>query len=159
MNLKLVKTTVVSAVCSVALMGSAIAAEPKEATEKAPESKSEKKAVAPPAIAGKVVLGVEVVEADLVATGWRASKVIGAPVYNDDGEKIGKIEDVITTPDGKLSVVIVEVGGFLGIGKTLVAIPVRQFHPLAPKAILPGATKSVLKNLPPYAYAPHVLNK
>jgi sporulation protein YlmC with PRC-barrel domain len=157
MNLKLVKTTVVSAVCSIALVGGALAEEHKDkATEKAPESKSEKKALMPPAVAGKVVLGVDVVEADLIATGWRASKLVGAAVYNDSDEKIGKIEDVITTPKGDLSVAIIEVGGFLGVGKHRVAIPLRQFHPLAPKAVLPGASKSALKNMPKFEYSAYI---
>jgi sporulation protein YlmC with PRC-barrel domain len=153
MNLKLVKAIVASAVCSVALMGVAVAEQDKD---KSSESMSEKKTLMPPAVAGKVVLGVDVIEADLVATGWRASKLIGAPVYNDSNEKIGKIEDVITTPKGDLSVAIIEVGGFLDLGKHRVAIPLRQFRPLAPKAILPGATKTALKNMPKFDYTAYV---
>lgn len=161
MNLKLVKITVVSAVCSIALMGGAIAEQHKDKAsdkDKSSESKSEseKKALMPPAVAGKVILGVDVVETDLIATGWRASKLIGAPVYNDGDEKIGKIEDVITTPKGDLSVAIVEVGSFLGMDKHRVAIPLRQFHPLAPKAILPGATKTSLKKMPKFEFPAYV---
>jgi hypothetical protein len=47
----------------------------------------------------------------------------------------------------------VNVGGFLGIGKHLVAIPVRQFTHIAPKAVLPNATKEALKALPKFEYA------
>ncbi|PTR16174.1 PRC-barrel domain protein [Nitrosospira sp. Nsp2] len=160
MNLKSIKAIVICAACSVALMGGAMAQQPKDKAaekDKGSESKTkEEKAVMPPAIAGKVILGVEVIEADLVATGWRASKLIGAPVYNEFDEKIGKIEDVITTPKGDLSAAVVEVGTFLGLAKHRVAIPIRQFKPLAPKAILPGATKAALKNMPNFEYAAYV---
>jgi sporulation protein YlmC with PRC-barrel domain len=141
MNMKLGRKIVVAALCSVVLISSASAAEEKKET------------VVPPVPAGKVTLGVTVVETDLVATGWRASKLIGADVYNESSDKIGKIEDLILTPDGTLSVAIVDVGGFLGVGKHRVAIPVRQFTQIAPKAILPGATKGALKKLPTFVYA------
>jgi hypothetical protein len=42
------------------------------------------------------------------------------------------------------------VGGFVGIGKHRVAIPVKQFKEVHPKVVLPGATKEALKNLPDF---------
>jgi sporulation protein YlmC with PRC-barrel domain len=104
-------------------------------------------------VAGKATLGVAVTETDLVAKGWRASKLIHAGVYNDKNEKVGKIDDFIVSPDGKLSVAIVDVGGFLGLGEHRVAIPVQQFSTIAPKVTLPGATKQALKDLPEFKYA------
>lgn len=69
----------------------------------------------PPApVAGKVTLGVTVAETELVATGWRVSKLSSAEVRNDRDEKIGTIDDLIVTANGTLSVAIIEVGGFLG---------------------------------------------
>jgi hypothetical protein len=109
----------------------------------------------PPApVAGKIPIGVTIAETELIATGWRGSKLLGAEVRNDKGEKIGKLDDVIVTANGQLSIAIIEVGGFLGIGAHLVAIPVRQlqFSPIAPKVVLPGATKAALKALPAFKY-------
>ena len=51
-------------------------------------------------IAGKATLGVTVTEAQLVATGWRASKMIHTDVYNEKNEKIGRVDDLIVAPDG-----------------------------------------------------------
>ena len=68
-------------------------------------------------------------------------------------DSFGEIDDLIVSTDGKLTVAIVEVGGFLGVGKHRVAIPVRQFTQIDPKAILPGATKEALKKLPSFVYA------
>lgn len=104
-------------------------------------------------VAGVVKLGVTVAETELVAVGHRAKKLIGATVYNDQNEKIGKIEDMIIAPDGKLSVAVVDVGGFLGLAAHRVAIPVEQFTQMEPKVVLPGANKQALKDLPEFKYA------
>ena len=107
----------------------------------------------PPPVAGRAVLGVTVTESLAVAVGYRASKFIGATVYNDKNEKIGKIGDLIIKPDGTVSYAIINVGGFLGIGTHHVAIPVGQFTSVKPKIVLPGATKDALKGLPQFQYA------
>lgn len=104
-------------------------------------------------IAGKATLGVTVTEEQVVATGWRASKMIHADVYNEKNEKIGRVDDLIVAPDGSLSVTIIDVGGFLGVAAHRVAIPIQQFKQIAPKAILVGANKDALKKLPEFEYA------
>ncbi len=104
-------------------------------------------------IAGKATLGVTVTEAQMVATGWRASKMIHTDVYNDKNEKIGRVDDLIVAPDGSLSAAIIDVGGFLGMATHRVAVPVQHFKQMAPKAILPGASKEALKKLPEFEYA------
>jgi hypothetical protein len=104
-------------------------------------------------IAGKATLGVTVTEAQLVATGWRASQMIHTDVYNEKNEKIGRVDDLIVAPDGSLSAAIIDVGGFLGMAAHRVAIPIQQFKQMAPKAILAGANKDALKKLPEFEYA------
>jgi sporulation protein YlmC with PRC-barrel domain len=54
---------------------------------------------------------------------WRASKVVGLTVYNDNNESLGSINDLLTDKDGNIKAVVVGVGGFLGVGEHLVAIP------------------------------------
>jgi sporulation protein YlmC with PRC-barrel domain len=106
-----------------------------------------------PPIAGSIHLGTSVEETRAVAVGYRASKLLGAKVYNDKNENIGKIGDLVVKPDGTLSLAVVDVGGFLGVGRHQVAIPVEQFAAVAPKVVLPGATKEALKQLPQFEYA------
>ena len=48
---------------------------------------------------------------------WRASKLAGVNVYNDNNEKIGDINDVIIDKSGKVDTVVLGVGGFLGMGE------------------------------------------
>jgi hypothetical protein len=53
---------------------------------------------------------------------FRASRLIGADVYNNEKEEVGEIVD-ISLKDGKtISAVIVSVGGFLGLGESYVAL-------------------------------------
>lgn len=54
---------------------------------------------------------------------WRASKVVGLNVYNDNNESIGSINDLLTDKSGNIKAVVIGVGGFLGVGTHLVAIP------------------------------------
>jgi sporulation protein YlmC with PRC-barrel domain len=54
---------------------------------------------------------------------WRASKVVGLSVYNDNNESLGSINDLLTDKSGNIKAVVVVVGGFLGVGEHLVAIP------------------------------------
>ena len=105
-------------------------------------------------VAGAVPLGLTIEQNMVLLKGWRASKLIGASVYNDQNKRVGKIEDMIVSPDGKMSVAVIDVGGFLGIGKHRVAIPVDEFADIqAKKLVLPGATKEALKELPEFRYA------
>ena len=51
------------------------------------------------------------------STMWRASKLIGVNVYNDQNEKLGDISEVLLDKSGKVDGVIIGVGGFLGMGQ------------------------------------------
>lgn len=50
------------------------------------------------------------------------SKVIGADVYSMAGEKVGDVNDLILDGTGKITGVVVGVGGFLGVGEKNVAL-------------------------------------
>ena len=54
---------------------------------------------------------------------WRASKLDGLNVYNQNNERIGEIDDVLVDKEGKVNAVVIGVGGFLGIGERRVAVP------------------------------------
>lgn len=136
MELKLMKMLILSVLFSLGVTGGAFA----QGQEEAP-------------VAGTTTIGVAVEQTDIVTKGWRVSKLLRQQVYNDNNQKIGKIEDFIVAPDGSLSVAIVDVGGFLGMGTHRVAIPVQQFNQVTPKIVLPGATKDSLKQVPEFRYS------
>jgi sporulation protein YlmC with PRC-barrel domain len=54
---------------------------------------------------------------------WRASKLVGLNVYNDNNESLGSINDLLIDKSGNIKAVIIGVGGFLGVGEHLVAVP------------------------------------
>jgi len=97
---------------------------------------------------------VQLAKVDVIkaATGYRASKVIGATVVNDANETVGKVDDIILGSD-RISYVILSVGGFLGIGNKLVVLPYEALRIDGEKFSMPGATKDALKNLPEFKYA------
>ena len=107
-------------------------------------------------VAGSTVVGVAAAELREVATGWSAKRqVLGRAVYNDQAkpERIGKIDDIIISPDKAVSYVIINAGGFIGAFKHDVAVPVAQLKEVGDKLVLPGATKEALKASPPFEYA------
>ena len=82
----------------------------------------------------------------------RASKLIGSSVYNDRDEKVGSVDDVILGKENRANEVVVSVGGFLGMGTKLVAVPYDQLRlgdaknaSSDNKVVMPGATKDTLK--------------
>ena len=99
---------------------------------------------------------VAIIKVDVarVALGQRASKLVGASVVNSADERIGTIDDLVVNPQDKVTYAILSVGGFLGIGSKLVAVPFEQLRTVKEERLmLPGATKDALKNLPEFKYA------
>jgi sporulation protein YlmC with PRC-barrel domain len=89
-----------------------------------------------------------------VADGWSAKKsILGKDVYNDAGDKIGEINDLIVAPGKWVSYAIVGVGGFLGMGEHEIAVPVSKLKQVSGKIVLAGGTKDALKAAPKFEYA------
>jgi len=108
------------------------------------------KAGSEPVVGGSLLaVNVEVV----AATGYRASKLLGADIYNDAGEKIGKLDDFIVGSEANVSVAVVAVGGFLGMGSRMVAVPATSIESNEQgQMVLPGGTKDRLMALPEFRY-------
>jgi hypothetical protein len=106
-------------------------------------------------VVGSTQLGVAVAELRDVTTGWSAKRqVLGKTIYNDSGDGIGKVDDIIVAPDKAVSYAIIGAGGFLGVGRNDVAVPVGQLKQKSDgKFVLAGATKVALKAMPPFEYA------
>lgn len=54
---------------------------------------------------------------------WRASKMAGVKIYNEANENIGSINDLLMDKSGAVKIAVIGVGGFLGMGEHLVAVP------------------------------------
>lgn len=107
-------------------------------------------------VVGTTTVGIAVPAEELiiVTKGWSAKKqILGKDVYNDKGEKVGEVEDLIIAPDKAVSYAIIGAGGFLGMAKHSVAIRMNNFKMVEGKVTLPGATKDAVKALPAFDYA------
>jgi osmotically-inducible protein OsmY/sporulation protein YlmC with PRC-barrel domain len=63
------------------------------------------------------------------ASDLKASSLIGLPVRNESGERLGRVQDlVISMKSRSVPIAIVEYGGALGIGETRVAVPLRDLQ-------------------------------
>jgi sporulation protein YlmC with PRC-barrel domain len=89
-----------------------------------------------------------------MGSGFRASKLSGATVYNRDKDRIGTIDDLILSPSDHNAYAILSVGGFLGMGKHYVAVPFASLQINNKQVMLPDATKTSLEALPEFKYAP-----
>jgi hypothetical protein len=98
--------------------------------------------------------GMAAADSARITGGRRASKVIGSNVYNEQNESIGEVDDIIIPQGASQPVAIISVGGFLGIGARLVAIPYERLQHATDRDrwMLPGATKDSLKSLPAFTY-------
>jgi sporulation protein YlmC with PRC-barrel domain len=116
--------------------------------------------VTPAQVAGSTLLGVAAAEMREVTFGWSAKRqVLGRAVFNDKNEPIGKIDDIIIAPDKAVSYAIIGAGGFLGVERHDVAIPVSQIKLRDGKLVLPGASKEALEATPNFEYAPRPSQK
>jgi sporulation protein YlmC with PRC-barrel domain len=103
---------------------------------------------------GTTTVGVSIIESTQLALGWSVKKTLmGKTIYNDAGQKVGKVDDLIISPGANVSYVIVGAGGFIGIGRHDVAIPVTQIQDKAGKLVMSGATKDMIKGMPQFTYA------
>lgn len=105
-------------------------------------------------VAGATTVGIEVDQLQVVAAGWSVKKqILGKLVFNENSEKVGRIDDLIIAPDTSVSFVIVGAGGFVGVARHDVAIPIGQLSAQGDHLVLVGATKAVVKGMPAFQYA------
>jgi sporulation protein YlmC with PRC-barrel domain len=84
----------------------------------------------------------------------RAEDLIGTTVYGANDAKVGSIGDVVLTGDKKVDAVIIDVGGFLGIGAKEVAVGFDKLKFMTDKAgnkyLYTNFTKDQLTAQPAY---------
>ncbi len=102
-----------------------------------------------PLVTGSVGTSLQPAAQDIAA-----SDLIGATVYGPDDKTIGKIDDLVFKKDGTIEAVVVDVGGWLGIGAKPVAISFDQLQTRRDESgafiVALDTTKDQLKNAPTY---------
>jgi sporulation protein YlmC with PRC-barrel domain len=83
---------------------------------------------------------------------WLGSTLIGSQVRNSNGEPLGKVEELVVDPfTGNISFAILSIGGFLGTGDTLMAVPWAALRVLPGRNyVLLDADKQVLQKAPQF---------
>jgi len=103
---------------------------------------------------GSTTVDTSVTSITTMATGWSVKNTLmGKTLYNDAGQKVGKVEVLIISPERNVSYVIVGAGGFVGIGRHDVAIPVTHIQDRAGILVISGATQDTIKGMPEFTYA------
>ena len=83
---------------------------------------------------------------------WRASKLVGLNVYNEQNEKLGDISEILLDKSGKVEGVIIGVGGFLGMGQRDIKVELSKLkfvdEPVKAAATTTTQTTGANPNLP-----------
>lgn len=104
-------------------------------------------------VAGTQPIGVSVEVSTAIIDGWSIKKsVLNKPVVNEQGERVGVVNDIIVAPDKSVSFAIIAASKFLGVARHDVAIPIEQLDVKDGKFVLAGATKDAIKALPEFQY-------
>ncbi|MCW2236060.1 PRC-barrel domain-containing protein [Azospirillum canadense] len=81
-------------------------------------------------------------------------QLMNRTVVGSDGERIGKVTDVILGPDGHAQLLVIQSGGFLGIGgKTVAAdIALADVQPGEDSIKLRDMTQASVRDMPEFQY-------
>lgn len=82
---------------------------------------------------------------------FAASKLMDKKVVNDQQEEVGSIKDVLVDESNQISQVVLSVGGFLGMGERLVAVPIDQIQ-VQDETVVYNTTKDQLSQMPEFQY-------
>jgi len=135
--------------CAALVIGSAAcAADPAAPTDKAARGTTTRSNTVNPSDATAPV------HAPIATHTWRTSQLEKMTVRNNAGEKIGAIQDLVITPDGRVAYAALGFGGFLGWDEKLFAVPWQDLHIHLADArysdnhIVLNVTKEELKDTP-----------
>ena len=81
-----------------------------------------------------------------------ASAIVDHDVVNEEGEKIGEVDDLVIRRSGKVKKVTLEVGGYLDVFDKRVALSFSYIQVLDNGDILVDATKKQLNQKPEFSY-------
>jgi sporulation protein YlmC with PRC-barrel domain len=84
---------------------------------------------------------------------WLVGNLWDKSVYNAAGKSIGELKDVLIDKDGKVTALVVGVGGFLGLGEKNVAVDydfVQKDGGITSNRITLGLTEEELRNAPKF---------
>ena len=111
----------------------------------------------PPAAAAAAAAAQENTEfvTSVPADALSISTYYNEDVYDNQDNKIGDVNDILLDKDGRVSTVIIGVGGFLGVGEKDVAVPfsaLKVAEKEGDRYLVINTTKEALEKAPGYIY-------
>jgi PRC-barrel domain len=107
----------------------------------------------PAQVAGYAAMVVNAQTLMAVTEGYSAQKsILQQPVYNDEDEPIGTIDDLIIDPVGSVTYAIIGAGEYVGNARHDVAIHLGHLSSQNGKFVLRGATAEAIRALPEFNY-------
>lgn len=80
----------------------------------------------------------------------QGEKLVGRDLYGADDEKIGAVDKVVMGPNNRASSVLVDIGGFLGMGAKTVSIPVSQLQADGDRIVAQNITRERARDMQEY---------
>ncbi len=146
----------VLAACTALLMSSAAIAQTTTTTPPAtPPAATQPPAATPPARSpgGETQMKSQA-PTEEVKGAWNVRDFMRSRVYNMNGERIGDVNDILVDDSGRVTAIILGVGGFLGIGEKEVSMTPdqvkRMIHSDGQAYFTVNATKDQLTAAPDY---------
>jgi PRC-barrel domain len=103
---------------------------------------------------GSTTSGIVKTDTHAIIVGWSAKRgLLGKAIFNENGQRVGAVVDLIVTRDNNTPYAIVGAGGFVGIGRHDVAAPIAAMQEQGERLIWPGATREIVKSMPHIMYA------
>lgn len=79
----------------------------------------------------------------------RASDLLGSPAVDEHGEPLGRVTDLVfDARDGSVSAIVLEYGGWLGLGETTAAVPRQWFRSVEKGLAVLDADAQALRRAP-----------
>jgi PRC-barrel domain protein len=128
----------------------------RKSKQKTPVQETEPQSVGPPPPMNAVV------NAEVGRIDGPLTSILGKNVYSPKGEDLGRVVDLLSDPEGRVRVAIIDFGGFLGVGTRRIAVdwPLLHFIPGdKDKPLTLTVTREKLQSAPEYkdAVSPRVL--
>jgi hypothetical protein len=83
-----------------------------------------------------------------VIAGMRREELVGKSVYGMHGQQAGEVADVVTTSGGQTASVLLDVGGFLGLGEKRISIPAQELKFDGNRISSHSMTAEQIRNMP-----------
>jgi len=110
----------------------------------------------PPATTGAAPAGSNVqIMNDVPANTMTVTNYYKQAVYDPQNSRIGDVDDVLMSPDGRVNALVIGVGGFLGIGEKHVVVPfnvVKAENKDNKVTLVMNSSKDELKAAPGFKY-------